>query len=342
MRGWGLKESGGPCVELDLPEPEVAPGCVLVRVHCCGICGTDLHVMDEDWGPVPHPCVCGHEVVGTVAQAGEGTTLAVGARVGVGYQCGSCGTCDHCAGGNEQFCRRLSATILEGRCGGFAERLSVPEAFAFTIPDGIEDEHASVLMCAGLTVWPPLQRHLVNDKVHKPRQRYAVVGLGGVGHMAVLFGKALGCHVTVFSRGGAKRSSALELGADAYVDTDDESAMRSAFESADLVFSTTSAADPRTFLKVVAPGGTLCYVSLPMKEPFTAMGMLLRNKTIGGSLVGSNSDMRAMLAFADEHKIKPHAEVFEVSKINEAIERVRTNQARFRVVVRHKQEAPKL
>jgi D-arabinose 1-dehydrogenase-like Zn-dependent alcohol dehydrogenase len=248
MRGFGVASlPAAPDAERVLEEIQLAPlssppenNFVNVEVRVCGICGTDIHLLDGDRGEPPLPCVCGHEIVGVVTEVGpsdekdEGkedkNDLKVGDRVGIGYQSGSCGSCDSCSSGDPQFCRALAGTILEGRCGGFAEAVSVSSKFAFPIPPQLSDATAAVLMCAGITCWTPLQRYLVNDRARKPRQRFAVVGMGGVGHVAIVLAKALGCHVTVFSRGTDKRDAALDLGADRYIDSTDEGAMRSAFE----------------------------------------------------------------------------------------------------------------
>ena len=190
FRAYAAHEQKGPLAPFVYEPGELGPNDVEIRVSHCGICHSDVHLVDGDWGASSYPMVPGHEIVGTVAAAGPAVRqLAVGQRVGVGWQCGACLECEWCVSGQENLCAQEEATCVE-RPGGFAERIRVDGRFAFPIPDALRSEHAAPLLCGGVTVYAPLARFA------RPSLRVGVIGIGGLGHLALQFARAMGCEVT--------------------------------------------------------------------------------------------------------------------------------------------------
>lgn len=309
---------------------ELGPMEVEIAVSHCGICRSDVHLIDNDWGVSTYPLVPGHEIVGVVSRVGAAVTLlSTGQRVGVGWLAGSCMNCEQCLDGNENLCRQGQPTCV-GRHGGYASTVVVDARFAMAIPDALQSELAAPLLCAGITVFAPLKRQRLKEKA-----RVGIIGLGGLGHLAVQFAKALGCHVTVISTSAHKQGDARALGADRFVDSAARGALSAETNSCDLILSTVpvSLAWPR-YLNMLKPNGHLCIVGAsPGDVRVPAFSLIDGQKSIGGSAVGSNREIAEMLGFAAEHKIAPQAERFALNDVNAAIARVRNNQARFRAVL---------
>ncbi|MBI4677713.1 MAG: NAD(P)-dependent alcohol dehydrogenase [Elusimicrobia bacterium] len=312
-------------------EPDaLGPHDVEIEVTHCGICHSDVHLIDNDWGITKYPTIPGHEVVGEVAGLGcEVKGLAKGDRVGVGWQAGSCLHCEWCVSGQENRCGEQSAVCV-GRYGGFAEALRVDGRFAFPIPKAISSEHASPLLCGGITVYTPLRAHA------HPWSRVGVVGIGGLGHFAVQFAKAFGCEVTAFSTTAEKEKEAVELGAHHFALCSDAKQMKKAAESLDLIVSTVHVdMDWESWMRVLRPNGVLALVGVsdgPLNiAPDT---LLLGKKAVVGSTIGTRSAMREMLEFAGRHGIRAWAEVVPMSQVNDAVDRVRKGKARYRMVLK--------
>lgn len=307
----------------------LGPHEIEVEVTHCGVCHTDVHLIDNDWGVTKYPTVPGHEVVGLISGLGsEVKGLVKGGRVGVGWQAGSCLSCEWCVSGQENRCRDQAAVCL-GRYGGFAEAVRLDGRFAFPLPKDIPSEAAAPLLCGGITVYTPLRTHA------HPWSRVGVIGIGGLGHLAVQFARAFGCEVTAFSTTAKKEEEAAKLGAHRFVLCSDPKQMKKAAESLDLVVSTVHVdMDWEAWMRVLRPNGVLALVGATDKPINVAPDtLLLGKKSVVGSTIGTRSAMREMLDFAARHGIKAWAETVPMSKVNDAVARVREGKARYRMVL---------
>lgn len=303
---------------------------VEIRVTHCGICHSDLSMLDNEWGMTQYPLVPGHEVVGVVSRAGAGVEhVKTGQRVGLGWQCGACHACEWCGRGKEHLCATQAATIV-GRHGGFAESVRCQGRFAIPIPDAIASEHAGPLMCAGATVFSPMLHHGVTGSM-----RTAVVGIGGLGHLALQFFSKNGCEVTAVSSTRGKEAEARGFGASDFIATGEPDALARHAGRFDFILCTVSAdCDWRGLVNTLRPEGKLVIVGVPNSPiAFDAFPIIAFEKFIGGGRLGSPGDVSAMLAFAARHGVRPMIETFPMSQVNAAMDRVRSGQARYRVVL---------
>lgn len=310
---------------------------VRIDVAYAGICHSDIHVVREEWHPALLPLVPGHEITGVVREVGSGVTrFAPGDRVGVGCMVDSCGTCEFCRAGHEQFCVQDPVMTYNVRGydgeptrGGYAQQVTVTERFVVRIPDSLELDVAAPLLCAGVTTWEPLVRWGVG-----PGSRVAVVGLGGLGHVAVKLASALGAHVTVVSRSNAKRQDALDLGADDYLATA-ETALSTVRSRFDLVVNTISAGvDLNDMLRAVRPLGVVANLGLPV-EMYTVhpYALVQGDRVLAGSNIGGVAATQAMLDFCGEHGIGAEIEIIDASDVNDAYDRVVSGTVRYRAVI---------
>ncbi|KKT74884.1 MAG: Alcohol dehydrogenase GroES domain protein [Microgenomates group bacterium GW2011_GWA2_44_7] len=300
---------------------------VLVKVTHCGLCHSDLHMIDDDWGVSEYPLVPGHEIVGFVEKVGkEVNGFKVGDRVGVGWQCGSCLKCKECLSGFEQLCTQMVETIV-GRHGGFADHIVVDSRFVYKIPDEIDSAWGAPLLCAGLTVYQPLFFYGAGKGV-----RVAVVGLGGLGHLAVQFAKALGCEVAVISTSLDKGRDAIKFGASKFsTNVSDKKLLR----KFDIVLDTTQVnLDWGLYIELLAPLGRLVIAGIPVGEVAVPIGPLVNGqKSVCGASLGGRTTMKEMLVFAAKNNIKPQVELMPIDKINEAVRKLREGRARYRIVL---------
>lgn len=305
-----------------------------VEITHCGICHTDIAMIDDEFGYSRFPVVAGHEVAGVVSAVGElvdPDQLRVGQRVGIGAIAGTCMTCEFCLSGRQQLCARRDDTVLRGDRGGFASSVRASDwRFAYPIPDAIDSHHAGPMLCAGVTVFAPFVRHRV-----KPTDRVGVVGIGGLGHLAIQFADAWGCEVTAISSSPEKRDEALHLGADHFIATRGTNELADAAGTFDFLLCTVSADIPWSdYLAALKPQGTLSVVGLPASaihiDPFA---LLTSEKTIAGGVPASRQESMQMLEFAARTGVRPQVEVFAMNDINEAIAKVRSGRARYRAVV---------
>lgn len=310
------------------PAP-LGPQEVEIRITHCGICHSDLHLVDNDWAMTTYPTVPGHEIVGTVAEVGElVTALQPGQRVGVGWQAGACLSCEWCLSGQEQLCKQHQPTCV-GRPGGFAESIRLDHRFVFDIPEALESENAAPLLCGGITVYSPLRLYGV-----KPEHKVGVIGIGGLGHLALQFANAYGCEVTAFSTSPDKEAEARSLGAHHFVVSKDAGQMKAARESLDFIISTVFAQlDWKEWLKVLRPNGKLCFVGAGGNLEIPAAFLLMQQKTVCGSSIGGRAEIRDMLNFAARHGIKAQTEVVPLDQVNAALDKLRKNEARYRMVL---------
>jgi uncharacterized zinc-type alcohol dehydrogenase-like protein len=299
------------------PRP-LADNQVEIAISHCGICHSDVHLVDGEWGDW-FPLVPGHEIVGTVVAGGAFTP---GERVGVGWQRNSCGECEFCRAGEEVFCPENEATC-QGNFGGFADRIRVNERFAFRIPDELPSESAAPLLCGGTTVYTPLRAYAAKGS------RVGVIGIGGLGHLALQFARALGCEVTAFSRVADKEQDARRFGADHFVTGEP------ARDSLDLILNTAHAApDMDGYLRALRPKGVFCQLgAAPTPLPVRAGLLIGGNRSVAGSAIGSPAVIREMLAFAARHGIAAKTENVPMREANQALDRTRRNLARYRIVL---------
>ncbi|MEA5360783.1 NAD(P)-dependent alcohol dehydrogenase [Amycolatopsis sp., V23-08] len=305
-----------------------------VRVTHCGVCHSDVGQIDNEYGITRFPCVAGHEAVGVVEAVGDAVDtelLPIGTRVGVGAIAGACFRCPLCLSGRHNLCPRRDDTVMRGDRGAFTELLRVSDwRTAYPIPDAIPSEQAAPMMCAGVTVFAPLIRHGV-----RPVDRAAVVGIGGLGHLALQFLSRWGCDVTAISTSRSKEDDARRFGATSFLATGEEGALADAAGSFDFILSTVSANLPwDDYLDLLVPQGRLSVVGVP-PEAITVqpMHLLPAEKMISGGVPASPTETRLMLDFAARHGIGPQVETFPVAEINAAVDLVRSGRARYRAVL---------
>jgi len=303
---------------------------VEIDVHYCGICHSDLSVLDNDWGVAQYPLIPGHEVVGRIAKVGDQVEqLSVGQTVGLGWHAGYCGHCRPCLTGDQNLCVDSQATII-GHHGGFAEQVRAKADSVIPIPEGIDLESAGPLFCGGITVFNPLVQFGV-----KPTDKVGVIGIGGLGHLALQFLNAWGCEVTAFTSSADKRDAALGMGAHATINSRDADEIAAAAGRFDLLISTVNVKlDWNLYLNTLSPRGRLHFVGAVL-EPLDiqAFSLIPAQRSVSGSPVGSPATMRQMLDFVKRHGIKPVIEKFPFSQVNEALARLRSGQAHYRIVL---------
>ena len=303
---------------------------VEINVEYCGICQSDISMIDNDWGRSQYPLVPGHEVIGTVAMVGAGvTTLTTGDVVGLGWHSDYCMTCGTCMSGDHNLCVSARPTIV-GRHGGFADKVRASVASVVKLPPGIDKAAAGPLFCAGITVFNPLIQFDIQST-----DKIAVIGIGGLGHLALKFLKFWGCEVTAFTSNETKKQEALDMGASHTIDSTDPDEIRRHANSFDLIISTVDVKlDWSEYLSALKPKGRLHFVGIPLQPLEIGVISLLRGqKSVSASPVGSPETIAKMLDFAAFHDIKPVVEEYPVSRINDAVERLRSGAARYRVVI---------
>jgi len=326
---YAAREAGASLAPFGYEPAALGPHDVEIEITHCGVCHSDLHLIDNDWQTSQFPIIPGHEVIGTVAQKGTLVThVELGTRVGVGWQCGSCLQCEWCERGDENLCAGMVETCV-GRPGGFADRIRIDGRFAFAVPAALSSEVAAPLFCGGLTVYSPLRQHA------RPQSRVGVIGIGGLGHLAIRFAHAFGCEVTAFSSTAAKEEEARAHGAHHFVSSVDDSDLKAQHESLDLIISTVNLPlDWKRYVNALRPDGVLSFVGA-LAEPLTIpTGILLaRRRAVTGSPIGGRVAMREMLDFAARHGIGAQVETLPMNQVNIALDRLRRNDVRYRFVL---------
>ena len=334
LHGFACHKAKGSLAPVELPLAEVGPDDVLIQVESCGVCHSDIHLIDNDWGISTYPLVPGHEILGRVIRAGEAvpTSHGVGTYVGVGWQRGACLQCDACVSGRENMCSRSKATCVDWH-GGYADLHVANWNFAFPMPEALRRPEAAPLLCGGITVYSPLR-----EFVRGPGARVGVVGIGGLGHLAVKLAVAMGMEVTVFSSSESKRAEAMRLGAKHFLTSTDAALIRSGSRSRlDLVLVTANVDLPwDAYLDTLRADGTLCFVGVPPSPLAFRVDLLLaKRRRVAASPIGSRREMREMLNFCAQHDILAQSEIFAMTDAPAAVERVRANQVRYRAVLVH-------
>ncbi|MDZ5663034.1 NAD(P)-dependent alcohol dehydrogenase [Nocardioides sp. S-58] len=338
VNAYAAPSAGEPLAATTIERRDVGARDVLIEIEYAGICHSDIHTVNGDWGPQPFPVVPGHEIVGRVTEVGaEVTRHRVGDRVGVGCMVGSCGECDSCRRGDEQYCARgmvgtYAATDRDGTTtqGGYSTHVVVDADFVLSVPEGMDPAATAPLLCAGITMYAPLRRWGAGAG-----KKVAIVGLGGLGHMGVKIAHALGAEVTVLSQSLKKQEDGLRLGADHYFATSDPGTFDALAGTFDLIVNTVSAAvDISAYLGLLAVDGTLVNVGAPPEPlPVNAMALISGRRSFAGSMIGGIALTQEMLDFCAEHGIVSEVEVIRADEVNEAYERVLASDVRYRFVI---------
>ncbi|QNI35414.1 NAD(P)-dependent alcohol dehydrogenase [Edaphobacter albus] len=330
IQGLAVHAAGAQLLPYKFDPGELKANEVEIRISHCGVCHSDLHLINNDWGTSQYPFIPGHEIVGTVIAVGtEVRNLSVGQRAGVGWQADSCGICEWCRSGNEHMCPLAQPTCV-GRNGGFADKIRVNWRFAIPLPKNLDGENVAPLLCAGITVYAPLRNYGV-----RPSSRIGIIGIGGLGHLGIQFARTFGAEVTAFSSSKDKEVEARELGAHHFVNTRDTGALKKVAGGFDLLLSTVNAEqDWSAYLQALRPNGVLCMLGAPPSAMQLQVPILIGGqRTVSGSSTGSPKDLYEMLDVAARHGVRAITESFDMAKANEAVARVKKNQVRYRAVL---------
>jgi len=331
-KGFAATEQGGPLTAFEYDLGPIGDHQVDVKVESCGICYSDVSMIDNHWGMTTYPFVPGHEIIGTIETLGSHVKhLQIGQRVGVGWEAGSCGTCEVCMTGHQNLCATSVPTVL-GPYGGFSERVRASANFAIPIPAKLDAAAAGPLLCGGITVFSPMIENNV-----LPVHRVGVIGIGGLGHMALKFLNAWGCEVTAFSRSAEKEAEARQFGAHHFINTSDPSELEKYANSFDYIISTINKLEDLTpYLVALRPKGKMVLVGVVVDPiQFNMFPMLMGEKLVTSGSIGSPATIATMLEFAARHKISPLTENYKFSEVNEAIAKLREGKIRYRGVLTH-------
>jgi uncharacterized zinc-type alcohol dehydrogenase-like protein len=329
IMGYSAMRAGGMLELYSYSPPELQDNDVRVSVTHCGVCHTDIQAIDNYYELIDYPFMPGHEIVGYISQVGRTVSdLRVGERVGIGWQGRSCGKCEWCQNGEVQLCMEIADSGVWNPFGGFSTSVVVDQHFAYRLPEDMPSEVAAVMMCAGISVYSPLRRW--SDERSK---KLAILGLGGVGHIAVQFAHALNYEVTVISSSAGKREQALAFGADQFILLSDRDGLRPYDFTFDILFITAPGKLPwDTLLWLLKKRGKVILVSFP-EISMHPLDLVARDLQIHGTFLGNCATMREMLVFAQDHHINPMVELMPMSQINTALQKVRANEARYRIVL---------
>ncbi|MFD4325048.1 NAD(P)-dependent alcohol dehydrogenase [Nocardioides sp. NPDC058538] len=340
VNAYAAPSAGEPLAPITIERRSVGENDVLIAIEYAGICHSDIHTVNGDWGPQPFPVVPGHEIVGRVTEVGSSVTNhKVGDRVGVGCFVNSCRECDNCRNGDEQHCSTpgggvgtYAAKDRDGSFtqGGYSTHVVVDAHFALEVPESMDAAAATPLLCAGITTYAPLKKWGAG-----PGKKVAIVGLGGLGHMGVQIAHAMGAEVTVLSQSLKKQEDGLRLGADHYYATSDPATFEQLASSFDLIVNTVSAKiDLDAYLGLLAVDGTMVNVGAPA-EPLSVnvFSLITNRRNFAGSMIGGIELTQEMLDFCAEHGIGSEVEVISADQINEAYARVLASDVRYRFVI---------
>jgi len=331
FHAYAAHEAGGELKPFEYDPGPIGDDDVEIAVQHCGICHSDLSMLHDDWGFSEFPMVPGHEVAGTVAAAGRNVKrFTEGQRVGVGWFAKSCMTCDTCMRGDHNLCAEAQGIFgAPGRYGGFADRVRIDQGWATALPEALDITSAGPIFCGGITVFNPILQNGV-----KPTDRVAVVGIGGLGHLALQFLDKWGCEVTAFSSQPDKEREVRGLGADHFVNSRDPEAVKALAGAFDFVLVTVNVAlDWEAYIEALAPRGRLHFVGVTPAVSSEIFPLLIGQKSISATPLGSPATIRAMLDFAARHNIAPVVEHFPLDKVNDALQKLREGKPRYRIVL---------
>jgi uncharacterized zinc-type alcohol dehydrogenase-like protein len=333
IKSYAAPQAGAELELYEYDAGELKAEDVEVQVDYCGICHSDLSMIDNEWGFSKYPLIAGHEVIGRVVALGDAAQdkgLKIGQRVGIGWTARSCGHCDACISGNQINCLQgATPTILNN--GGFADKLRADWQWVIPLPEQMDIESAGPLLCGGITVFKPLLMHHVTAT-----SRVGVIGIGGLGHIAIKLLHAMGCEVTAFSSNPAKEQEVLAMGADKVVNSRDPEALTALAGQFDLIINTVNVdLDWQPYFEALAYGGNFHTVGAVLKPlPVPAFTLIGGDRSISGSATGTPYELRKLMKFAGRTGVAPTIEMYPMSKINEAIQHVRDGKARYRVVLK--------
>ena len=337
--GYGAQSAKSSIAPLDFERPDPGRNDIRIEILYCGVCHSDIHQARDEWGGSIYPMVPGHEIVGRVSHVGsEVTKFAVGDLAGVGCMVDSCRECESCRSGEEQYCDRGQTVLTyNGRYkdgtptyGGYSDHIIVDEAFGLKISPKLDLAAVAPLLCAGITTYSPLRHWNV-----QAGQRVGVIGLGGLGHMALKFAHSFGAHVTQFTTSPGKEEDAKRLGADEVVLSRDPEALKKLAGSFDFLIDTVSAShDLNVYLSLLRRDGSMVLVGAPEKPAeVQAFSLIIRRASLAGSTIGGIKETQEMLDYCAEHNIVSDIEIIPIQKINEAYDRMLKNDVKYRFVI---------
>lgn len=332
IKAYAAFEPGGKLEPFEYDPGALGDHDVEIAVEHCGICHSDLSMLHNDWGITQYPFVPGHEIIGTITAKGVHVShLSVGQRAGLGWHAGYCMTCHSCLSGDHNLCAQPESTIV-GHHGGFADKVRAQAASVVALPDGLNAQSAGPFFCAGITIFNPLLQYGI-----PPTAQVAVIGIGGLGHIALQFLRAWGCHVTAFTSSESKKKEALAMGAHDVLDTKNPTGLAAAAGRFDLILTTINVKlDWNAYIATLRPKGRLHFLGVPLEPLDINVFPLIANQySVSGSPVGSPAGIATMLRFAEQHKIEPVIEVFRFDQVNEALARLASGQAKYRIVLSH-------
>ena len=339
VNAYAAPSATGSLIKTTIQRRDVGPKDVMIDIEYAGICHSDIHTVRGEWGQIEYPQVVGHEIVGHVSKIGsEVVKHKVGDAVGVGCMVNSCRECEYCLRGDEQYCAKgniqtyTSVDPADGTTtqGGYSQAIVVTEDFVLRVPENLDFAKVAPLLCAGITTYSPL-RHWGAG----PGTKVAVVGMGGLGHVAVKIAHAMGCEVTVLSQTLSKKEDGLRFGADNYFATSDDATFTTLANSFDLIINTVSAKlDMGAYLSLLRVDGTLVNLGAPAEPlPVQVFSLIPSRRSFAGSAIGGIRETQEMLDFCAEHGIVPDTELISADHINEAYERVLKSDVRYRFVI---------
>ncbi|MXP54923.1 NAD(P)-dependent alcohol dehydrogenase [Pantoea sp. Seng] len=333
IKSYAAMNAGEALVPFEYEAGPLAAEEVQVEVDYCGVCHSDLSMIDNEWGISAFPVIAGHEVIGRISALGEAAQnkgLKVGQRVGIGWTAKSCQHCNACINGEQVNCENGSVPTIMNK-GGFASHLRADWQWVIPLPESMDITTAGPLLCGGITVFKPLLMHNINAT-----SRVGVIGIGGLGHMAIKLLRAMGAEVTAFSSNASKTESILAMGADRVVNSRDPQALNALAGQFDLIISTVAVdLDWQPYFQALAPHGKFHTVGAVMK-PFEvpAFSLIMGDRAVTGSSTGSPGQLRSLMKLASRADVAPTVEAFPMSKINNALDHVRAGKANYRVVLK--------
>lgn len=330
IKAYAVKKSKGRLERIEYDPGALGADQVEIDIIACGLCHSDLSMINNEWGTSVYPLVPGHEIVGKILQRGANVKhLKVGDTVGLGWFSGSCMTCNQCMSGNHNLCPNGEQTIV-GRHGGFADKVRCKAEWATPLPAGLDVNKAGPLFCGGITVFNPIVQFDV-----RPTQRVGVIGIGGLGHLALQFLNKWGCEVTAFTSSDAKRDEARKMGAHHVVNSRDASQLKKIAGTLDFILVAVAVdLDWDAYLAALAPKGRLHIVgAVPAPIPAPVFSLIGSQLSLSGSPSGPPASIRAMLEFCARHRIEPVIETFPMSRVNDALAHLEAGKARYRIVL---------
>jgi len=331
IHAYAAHKAGDQLQPFDYTVDALKPDEVEIDIEYCGICHSDLSMLNNDWGITHYPFVPGHEIIGKISAVGNMVKhLNIGQYVGLGWRARSCLICDQCISGHHNRCTN-GEDVIVGRYGGYANKVRCQALWAFPLPKNIDMKTAGPLFCGGITVFNPLIQNNIKSTSH-----VAVIGIGGLGHLALKFLNAWGCEVTAFSTNPNKEKEIRQFGAHHFINSNDKKAIESSANKFDMVLVTSNVElDWNAYINTIKPGGKLHIVGAAPSVKVDVFSLISGEKSISGSPIGSPSTIKMMLDFCNRHSIAPLVEEYQLSRVNEAIERLKEGKARYRIVLKN-------